>query len=157
MKRLTLAAVLLVVLGAGFGGSLDAKSEPAQSQSAPIVVLHSPDVPVTIDAARVVADPAGVAFTATNTTPKQVRAYSVTVFVYPPAGQRHGFVNAEQTPPRGLTQGQADKATMTLANRTLGPDTTLVLAVKNVAFEDGTEWSAPDLPARVDQKVQSLK
>ena len=155
MKRLSLAAVLLVV-GAGFGSSLDAKSEPAQSQSARIVVLPSPDVPVTLDAARVVADPGGVAFTATNTTPKQVRAYSVTVFVYPPAGQRHGFVNAEP-PPRGLTQGQAEKATMTLASRTLGPDTTLVLAVKNVVFEDGTEWSAQDLLARVDQKVQSLK
>jgi len=60
----------------------------------------------------------------------------------------------------GLEQYEANHAVMPLPpGVTLGPKTTLIIAVESARFSDGTEWrpSAGEVSARVHEKALQLK
>lgn len=154
MRKMLYAAF---VLNLGVWGSVLGVSAALQA-TARVVILPSADAPITLDAVRVTTGPSRLAFTATNAGPKKVTAYSVSVFWFPPAGQRHGFMSQEQQPPTSLGSGEVQKAVMPLFDRmTLGPETTLIVAIRSATFDDGTEWKNNDLNGRVDEKARELK
>lgn len=130
----------------------------ALEATARVVILPSANGPITLDAVRVTTGPSRLAFTATNAGPKKITAYSVSVFWFPPAGQRHGFMSQEQQPSTSFASGDVQKAVMPLFDRMpLGPETTLIVAVRSATFDDGTEWKQSDLNGRVDEKARELK
>jgi hypothetical protein len=123
-----------------------------------VVILPDVDAPITLDAVRVATDPSSVAFSATNTGLKKVRAYIVSAFWFPPAGQRHGFVSQEQQPPTSLGNGQVQRAVMPLPDRLqLGSETTVIVAVRSATFDDGTEWKDDEVSAQVNERARELK
>jgi hypothetical protein len=65
---------------------------------------------------------------------------------------------ATNTASKNVT-GKAHQTIMSLADRglTLGPETTLILAVRSATFDAGTSWSNDQLYARVDEKARELK
>jgi hypothetical protein len=155
----------VAVFALGFSGSVLAVASARNvvaaqdAAAARVVILPIADGPITLDAARVATNPSNrLAFTATNTGPKKVRDYTVSVFWFPPAGQPHGFVNLENEPSANLGKGDAQAAVMPLSDRLrLGSDTTLIVAVRSATFDDGSEWRADDINARVNEKARELK
>jgi hypothetical protein len=131
----------------------------APDVGARVVILPMTDAPVTLDAARVATDPSRLAFTTRNTGPKNIRAYIVSVFWFPPAGQRHGFNSQQQEPSASLRRGDAHQAVMSLSEGLLGSDVTLIVALRGATFEDGTEWkpSVDEINARVTETAHELK
>jgi hypothetical protein len=154
MRKMPYAAAVLTL---GVWGSVLALSAAFEA-TARVVILPTANTPITLDAIRVTTGPSRLAFTATNAGPKKVTAYSVSVFWFPPAGQRHGFMSQEQQPSTSLGTGEVQKAVMPLFDRMpLGPETTLIVAVRSATFDDGTEWKHSDLNGRVDEKARELK
>jgi hypothetical protein len=145
--RISLALALAVSASIGVAGQ----------NAARVIVLPIADAPLSLDAIHV--NSTSLEFTATNTASKKVTAYNVSAFWFPPAGQRHGFTSQEQRPLASLRNGEAHHTIMSLADRglTLGPETTLILAVRSATFDDGTSWSNDQLNARVDEKARELK
>jgi hypothetical protein len=153
MRKVPYAVVVLML---GVWGSV--LTGGAQEAAARVVVLPSANAPITLDAIRVATNPSSLAFTATHTGQRQVSAYTLSVFWFPPVGQRHGFISQEQQPPASLRNGDAQKAVMPLSDRVpLGADTTLIVAVRSVAFDDGTAWKNDEINAQVDEKARELK
>jgi hypothetical protein len=101
-------------------------------------------------------DSSTVNFTATNSGAKAVRSYSVSIFYFPRAG-RHGFVTGVQHPSSPLMMGQSHLGNLAISNQVpLSAETTLIMAVKSVTFDDGSSWSNDTLNAQVDQRAREL-
>jgi hypothetical protein len=158
--RDVVAVLVLGIYGSVLGVVSARDVVAAQDAGARVVILPIADAPVTLDSGRVATDPSRVAFTTRNTGPKNIRAYIVSVFWFPPAGQRHGFKSQQQEPSAILRRDDAHQAIMSLPEgMQLGSDMTLIVAVRSATFEDGTEWkpSMDEINARVTEKAHELK
>jgi hypothetical protein len=144
----------LVALAAVLG----AMSGSAQERPR-VVVLSTADAPLILDAVQV--DQGALVFTARNVGVKKVTAYAASVYWFPPAGQRHGFTTQEQHPLASLGGGDVHQTVMPLPltdpRATFGPETTLIVALRGVTFDDGTSWNDDAINARVSEKARELK
>jgi hypothetical protein len=124
--------------------------------AARVVILPSTDAPIVLNAARVATDSSTVTLTATNNGSKNVKAYTVSVFWFPTVG-RHGFATQAQRPSAILSTGASHEAAVPLRNGvTLDSSTTLIIAARSAAFDDGTSWNNDDVSAQVDAKAREL-
>ena len=154
MRKMSYVVTVLTLGAWGLAQPMSA----GQQTGARVVMLPSANAPITLAAAQVATNPSSLSFTATHAGPKKVSAYTVSVYWFPPAGQRHGFMSKEQQPSTSLGNADVQKAVMALSDRVaLGSDSTLIVAVTSATFDDGTEWKNDQINTLVDEKARELK
>jgi hypothetical protein len=150
MRKMSALAVLVFVVS---GLVLAAWRVEAQAR---VITMPSAEVSLTLGAIQVMPDSSTVSFTATNTGSKSVRSYSVSAFWFQPRG-RLGFTTQVQRPSTSLGMGQSHQATMSVDNRvSLGSETSLIVVVKTVTFDDGTSWNDDNVIDHVNQRAREL-
>src|SRR5262249_37895121 len=145
MRKLALTTAMVGLLG-----------YPVVQGQARVVSLAMAASSVTLSNPRVSADSSTGSFTATNAGVKAVRSYAVSIFSFPRAG-RHGFATGVQHPSSPIPIGQSHQGSLPISNQvSLTSDTTLIMAVKTVTFDDGTSWTNDDLNSQIDQRAREL-
>ena len=149
MPKLRAVVVAASVCWAGFGRGIAF----AQAQ---VVILPASNSSISLSAPQVSTDSGSLSVTATNGGANRIRSYEVSVFWFPRAG-RHGFVTQVQRPSAALGTGESQQTNVVLGSRvSLNSETTLIVVLKGVSFDDGTGWSNDDVNAQVDQKAREL-
>src|SRR5262249_10746788 len=80
---------------------------------------------------------------------ESVRSYAVWIFYFPRAG-RHEFATGVQHPPTPIPTGQSHEGGLPISNQvSLASDTTFIMAIRTVTFDDGTSWTNDDLNSQI--------
>ena len=151
------ALLMLALLTTCFTALVVASSAPTdavQTLAQRVSVIAFEGAPLKLSA-RVVsaANPAGIAFVATNQSHSVVTDYSVRVYVFRSNGRARGFTTTHETP-YTLQPGASHSAITTLGNIALAADGVVIVQLTTAAFDTGPRWMAPrDAVERVKSGV----
>jgi hypothetical protein len=102
------------------------------------------------------ANPAGVAFEASNVTNLPIQDYGVRIFVYRKNGRPPGFITKHETP-YVLQPGTSHSSIASLGEIPLTADSVVLVQLTMARFDNDSRWmAAPDALDRVKSEVARL-